>query len=311
VNFRTTIPKPNAKIKIGVKDKLFFMGSCFSDQIAKICSDHFLKTITNPFGVIFHPIPLFSLLEKCLHQQNITENHLIFYENKAYFPFAHSVFSGDQPKALLQKINNHLLQTREDLINAKHLFITLGSCFAYRHKALDVLVANCHKLPATFFNKELTGLPELNNKFNSFYQALKTENPKINIHFTISPVRHLKDGMIKNNRSKARLIECCHQWVENNTNIHYFPSYELLMDDLRDYRFYNEDMIHPNKQAIQYIWEYFKSSYFDEQGIRFLAEAEKVVKLKNHTILDPSKEESQKFEEKRMFEIQKFLKKYD
>jgi hypothetical protein len=196
---------------------------------------------------------------------------------------------------VLYTINNRITKGTKHLKQAKFLLITLGTAYVYEEKSSRQVVANCHKVPNFNFNKKLLTKQEIIDSYTKTLVKIKDLNPDINIVFTLSPVRHIKDGVIENKRSKAILLTAIHELVEQNDNVSYFPSYEIMMDDLRDYRFYEKDMIHPNQVAIDYIWDKFSKVYFTDETKQLIKEVESLKKDLAHKPFNENSKEHQKF----------------
>ena len=245
-------------------DGIVLQGSCFSDEISAhlIATGHSVSRAS--FGTIFHPTMLAMNLLNCF-EENVSER--IFQREEIFFSWdcSSTVFASSEEK-LLEKLSITRNQLKQDLSDSKLLVVTFGSAWGYELIETSELVANCHKLPQSNFQKFLSSPYEMVQDWMLVLDKLKELNPALHIVFTVSPVRHIKDGLIENNLSKARLIEVVQQ-LSIEENCHYFPSYELLMDVLRDYRFYASDKIHPSEEAVEFIWEKFQETYFSDETI--------------------------------------------
>ena len=275
------------------------MGSCFSDHIGERFQSLGLSVLTNPFGVIFHPIPLLEILLNALQCEfNYSSENLFEFENRFYSLAHHGAYSDESEEKLLHSLNQDLNKLRSGLSDSKTLCLTLGTSWGYENEG--VIAANCHKLPQSFFKKTLTSSVFIQNKLKEVIDALQRLNSSMNIILTVSPVRHVKDGLIENNRSKAQLLSAVHNICDSEKSIFYFPSYELIMDDLRDYRFFKEDLIHPTDVAVDYVQEAFLKFGFDEESILAVKDLQKFQAFYRHRV---SNENSQahklKIEEKR------------
>lgn len=259
MEFRTKIKIPKSSFSITHQDKILLMGSCFTENIGEYLCDYGFKINVNPFGIVYNPISIFSNLNALIEKKTYTENDLS-KKNELYLSFDHhGSFSGINKDKILAAVNEQIETANLHLSNSKFIFITPGTSYVYKHIAQDKIVANCHKIPNIEFEKRLLTIEEIIEAFNLIKDKLKD---KI-ILFTVSPVRHWRDGAVENQRSKSILIESIHRIIAQNKNCFYFPAYEIMMDELRDYRFYEEDMIHPNAVAVKYIWEQFALTYFD------------------------------------------------
>ncbi|CAM1342644.1 GSCFA domain-containing protein [Tenacibaculum amylolyticum] len=293
---QTQIPlKKQPHYQIDYDSKLFLVGSCFSENIGQKLSYYKFQTQQNPLGILFHPKAIENLIEKAINETTFNETS-IFELNERWHSFeAHSTISTANKILLLENLNNAIQLTTQQITNATHIIITLGTAWVYRHIASDTIVANCHKVPQKQFLKELLSVDEIAECLDSICSLIKAVNPKASILFTVSPVRHIKDGFVENQRSKSHLLAGIHQIIEPRKQRFYFPSYEIMMDELRDYRFYKEDMIHPNTIAIQYIWEKFQETWFSNSAYNTLKEVEEIQRGLAHKPFNPSSEAHQKF----------------
>ena len=274
LKFKLTLASKRSENSIGYRDSLFLIGSCFSENMGAKLNTHLFKVFENPHGILFNPISVAQSLSDCIHNKQYTEADL-FQLNEVWNSWQHhSRFSGISSKEALDKINNSIAKAHTFLKTADHIVITLGSAWVYQLNsqsphAAGLVVANNHKAPATWFDKALMKPDALVLLLNKMVKDLLQFNPHLQIIFTISPVRHLREGLVENNRSKAVLIQAVHEIVDSTENVAYFPSYEYVIDDLRDYRFYAEDLVHPNYAASNYVWEKWIETYMNEetQGI--------------------------------------------
>ncbi len=274
--------------------KICLLGSCFSEHIGEKLSYYKFDTFQNPFGILFHPNAIENLLIKAINQEEFTTDDL-FYINERWHCFeAHSALSNSDKEILLASLNTAVKETYKTLQIASHIIITLGTAWTYRYIETDAIVANCHKVPQKKFLKELLSVEEVSASVENCIALLKSVNPRITTIFTVSPVRHLKDGFVENQRSKAHLLAGIHQHVSKRHFVHYFPSYELMMDELRDYRFYAEDMIHPNSLAINYIWEKFQHAWISHESEKTIETVENIQKGLAHKPFNPNSEQHQK-----------------
>lgn len=255
---------PDFKNKIEYIDRVLLLGSCFSQNLGDKLINAKFDARYNPFGTIYNPISLAKVLERSLNLDFVKEVD-IFQNNDVYSHFdVHSTLSGLKQCEVSSKINAEIQQTHDDLKKIKYLFITFGSSIGYKSISNDEVVANCHKLPKNNFIKSFISIDESHSRLKAILNQIKTLNPDLQTIFTVSPVRHTKEGLIENNRSKARLIELSHLLCESGKDVFYFPAYEIIMDELRDYRFYGRDLIHPNDIAIDIIWDIFCDRFLSE-----------------------------------------------
>jgi len=298
-NFNFTFPIPTQEYKIEFDKSILFLGSCFSDEIgkqAKLCG---LKSIANPFGTLFHPI---AIGQSILDSLNETKSCKWVQKDDVFF---HWGSSGKIHAYSQLELENKLIIEQElqktELKLASHLFLTFGTAKGYRLKENKELVANCHKQHPSLFEIKVSKAHEIVDFWQPLIQQLKRLNPNLQLIFTVSPVRHLKDGIVENNRSKAELLLAV-EILSEIENCSYFPSYEIVLDELRDYRFYNSDFSHPNELAISYVWERFSRTFFSEET-RINSEKVRAIKIAlNHKGLY---EKSFKLQEHQLLTLQK------
>jgi hypothetical protein len=289
INIKTLDPS------ITYKDKILLTGSCFTEHIGNFLLENKFNVLQNPNGILFDPASVASSLLSYVQNKKYSE-HDLFYLNETWNSWQHhSRFSSVDKSECLQRINQSQQQAHEVLKDADWLIITLGSAFTYKLVENLNSVANCHKAPAQNFNKHLNTIEEIVTAFDSVIHQLFHFNNKLKIIFTISPVRHLRDGVVDNNRSKARLIEAVHHLVNKFDKLYYFPAYELVIDVLRDYRFYDVDLAHPNYAATQFVLEKFSESCFDQSTKALLEEIKKIVIAKKHKPFNPQSSLHKKF----------------
>jgi len=286
-------PKP-FEVKINHQQNLLLIGSCFTEQIGSKLTNHKFSVLDNPNGILFNPVSITKSISSYIDNKQYTEADL-FYQNECWNSWEHhSRFSKPDITECLSGINESQSKANAFLKSADWLLITLGSAFVYELENKEV-VANCHKVPTDKFNKRLLSAAEVFNNLDEMITKAVLFNPHLKIIFTISPVRHLRDGFIENNRSKATLIQAVHQLTEKNTDCFYFPAYELIIDDLRDYRFFAEDMVHPNYAATNYVWEKFITTCIDETSQQLMKEIAVIIAAKNHKPFNPKSEQHKKF----------------
>ena len=298
MKLQTQIPlKKETKNLINYDSNIFLLGSCFSENIGNKLNHFKFQSIQNPFGILFHPKAIETLITNAVNQK-VYSSEDVFLQNEVWHSFdVHSSLSSENDKSLLKKINSAISVTNKKLKEASHIIITLGTSWVYRFIETDTIVANCHKIPQKKFLKELLTVDEITKSLSTILVLLKSINKNIHITFTVSPIRHLKDGFVENTQSKSNLISAIHT-ILVDTNVSYFPSYEIMMDELRDYRFYAEDMIHPNKTAINYIWEKFVDTRFSEESLPTMKEIEAIQKGILHRPFHEKSEQHQHFLEK-------------
>ena len=303
MQFQIPIRIPNLKPPVTYHDKLLLMGSCFTEHIGNYLADVKFQTLQNPNGILFDPLSVCRSLVSYIDNKAYKEDDL-FYLNEAWHSWQHhSKFSHPDKDAALQNINASQRQAHSFLRSAEWLIITLGSSFIYQFSAsqneLKAVenrpVANCHKAPAKFFTRHLCTIEETVTALDGTLFRLFHFNPNLKIIFTISPVRHLRDGVIENNRSKARLLEAAHHLVNKFDKLYYFPAYELVIDVLRDYRFYDIDMAHPNYAATQFVLENFFEHCIAPDAKMLAEDIRKIVIAKNHKPFNAASLQHQQF----------------
>ena len=278
MKLQTKIPlKRKTQNLIDYQSNILLLGSCFSENIGDKLSYFKFQSTQNPFGILFHPKAIENLITNTSNKKVYSSDDLI-YQNEIWHSFdAHSSLSSASENELLNKLNVAISLTNKKIKEASHIVITLGTSWVYRYIETDTIVANCHKIPQKKFLKELLSVSEISESLARSISLIKSINSDAAVIFTISPVRHLKDGFIENTQSKSHLIAAIHTLV-NKQDVSYFPSYEIMMDELRDYRFYAEDMIHPNKTAINYIWRKFIDTWFSEETKSIMKEIDEIQK---------------------------------
>lgn len=309
-NFRTTFQVEPPKFKISYADKIMLVGSCFSENIGKKLLDYKFQTLINPFGILFNPISVADSLLRILNQEKFKEEELHFHNDLWYSFSHHGKFSNASKSQTLTTINDSLLRAHIFLFESKFLIITLGTAWVYEHIASEKIVANCHKIPQKAFKKLLLTPEKIIEQFEKLQAAFTGNDLNINVIFTVSPVRHSKDGFIENQLSKSILHLAIHQYIKKNVSAYYFPAYELMMDDLRDYRFYAEDMIHPNAQAIDYIWDIFKDAVISTEDVKIMMQIQEILKAIQHKPHHPHSEKYEDFCKAYIGKLQHIRKKF-
>ena len=295
MQLQTIIPlKKETRNPIDYNSKLLLLGSCFSENIGNKLNYYKFQTNQNPFGILFHPKAIENLITNAINEKKYLPENLVFQNERWHCFDAHSHLSSPDKNELLDNLNSAISATNKQLKEATHVIITLGTSWVYRFIETDSIVANCHKIPQKKFLKELLSVDEVTESLEATVSLLKSVNKDVNILFTVSPIRHLKDGFLENTQSKSHLITAIHS-ILNKNNTFYFPSYEIMMDELRDYRFYAEDMVHPNKTAINYIWKRFIETWFPENSQTTMQAVETIQKGISHRPFNEHSEQHQKF----------------
>lgn len=296
MQFRTEIPVATSDFQIDYQSDLLLLGSCFAENIGRKLDYYKFKNKVNPFGIVFNAVSLEKLVDRSVHQKHFTEED-VFHHNDLWHCFeVHSELSHPNKEIFLNTLNQLLDSTHAYIARISHCLITLGTSWVYRFKESNEIVANCHKVPQKSFTKELLSVAQNVTSLQNIVSLIQSINPKVKFVFTVSPVRHIKDGFFENNVSKSHLFAALYQAFDfKNPTFDYFPSYEIVMDELRDYRFYDRDLLHPNAVAIDYIWECFSKMYFNESTLLTLKEIETVQKGLHHKSFTPESEAHQKF----------------
>lgn len=295
MQFRTSFDILPFRSTIAHNSRLFAMGSCFSEMIGEKLTERKFRVLRKPFGTIFNPHALFLLLETSLSETPLEEALIVEHQGRFYHYQAHSTISAPSKERLVELILHQQQAAKQELGEATHLFLTFGTAHVYELVASGQIVANCHKQPRKLFQKRLLQLHEMMHSFRDFYKLLQAINPSAEIIVTVSPVRHIKDGIPENQLSKSLLRILCHEMAQECPQVSYFPSYELMMDDLRDYRYYKDDMIHPTPFAENYIWEQFKKTYFDNEALNTIKKIDGVLNDLQHRPFHPESASHQQF----------------
>lgn len=308
--FRTEVHITPSPDKITHRSNIFFIGSCFTENIGVRMEEYKFRVDINPFGINYNPASVARNIEFLLDKKTFTRDKLHYY-NERWFSFDHhSRFSHPDPDQCLALINNRLRLSSRNLIETDFFIITFGTAWVFERKKTGTIVSNCHKMPSNEFNRYLLSVDQIVQTFSDLINRLKDQIPRLKIIFTVSPVRHWKDGPVMNSVSKSALILSVHELVNRFANVTYFPGYEIAMDDLRDYRYYDEDLLHPNNQMVNYIWNKFCQVYFEEETIEIIKEIDKLITARNHKPFNPGSKQHKRFLEKQLETIRKLYTKY-
>lgn len=281
MKFRTEIPTPKYPFDINYQDKLMLVGSCFSDHIGNFFQEMRFDTLSNPFGTLFNPVSIANALKMSMNPELFNEQHIDFFNEKWISYAHHGKFSHPDKETFWQNISQNLNRAHNFLSSANYLFITFGTAYCYRLIERDLIVANCHKIPTAQFEKQLLTIEQIVGFYQDLLEQLRQFNPQLKTIFTVSPVRHLADGFHENQISKSILHLSINQLIDN-TNTFYFPSYEMVQDDLRDYRFYAADLCHPSDAAVTYIREKLTDAFFTLETQERMKEVVKENKAQGH-----------------------------
>ncbi len=295
MKFRTEIKTDRLKKPVAPGARLLLMGSCFSEHMAGRLRESGFNVLSNPFGNVYNPLSLLYLLKRIREKKGVQPEEM--FENEGLwhsFDF-HSRFSGMDCKETMKKMNSQIDDAASFLKRTDILFLTFGSARAFFRKDTDMPVNNCHKLPARNFDHRLLSVLELEKSWKKELENIKKINPDLRIVFTVSPVRYLKDGFFANSLSKARLIEFIYRLQEELGETEYFPAYEIFMDDLRDYRFYDSNLTHPSEMGIKYVWEKWLDQFSDNDTRLIIARVQRIVKGLSHRPAHPASEVHRQF----------------
>lgn len=323
MKLQTEIPLKPEENQIDYSSKILLLGSCFSENIGAKFDYYKFQNFQNPFGIIFNPVSIEKLVVRAIENNFFSEED-IFQHNEIWKCFeVHSELSSSNKDEFLKNLNAALQNLRETLFSSTHIIFTFGTAWFYRNIESNEIVANCHKLPQKNFTKELLSIERISISIQNIFKKISEVNPHAIIINSVSPVRHIKDGFVENSLSKAHLLSAIHDFKNqhfdrlsaaqskiSNQQSHYFPSYEIMMDELRDYRFYTEDMLHPNNTAIEIIWQKFSQVWISSKTESLQKEIASIQSGLLHRPLSPNSDEHQQFSEKLQQKISSLQQKY-
>lgn len=309
MEFRTKIEIPKSGLAISHKSSMLMFGSCFIENIGKLLIDNKFNVNLNPFGVLYNPRSISQALRLLIEKKKFTVNDVFEYKGLYHSFYHHGVFSNIDIDKCIGEINTKIEKSSADLRQTDILFITFGTAYVFRSKKCNMVVGNCHKLPASDFDRYRLSVDDIAGDWESLIGELKQINPALQIIFTVSPIRHMKDGAHENQLSKSVLLLAIDKLREKTDGLHYFPSYEIVLDELRDYRFYNDDMTHPNTMAIKYIWERFSDTYFSAEAHPVMEEWNKIYLALNHRPFNAETDEYKHFLRQTLLKIKAFNEK--
>lgn len=300
------------QLQISYTSKIVLLGSCFAENIAEKFNYFQFQNFSNPIGVLFHPKAIESFIKRVVSGVVYTDEDVFFYNEQWHCFEVHSVLSHPEKAVLLEQLNDARVKTAEQLVSATHISITLGTAWVYKHIETDKIVANCHKVPQKAFNKKLLTVNEIAESLQSIQRLIKAVNNRACFIFTLSPVRHLKDGFVENQISKAHLISAIYSVISPHDNLggYYFESYEIVLDELRDYRFYKDDMLHPNALAVAYVWEKFVTVWVTKEAQSTMLKVDSIRKSMTHRPFNAQSDAYQKFRSNLMVKIEKLKIEY-
>jgi len=293
--FQTKVEIPLSDIKISFEDHIMTLGSCFAENIGKKMENVYFDTDINPFGVLFNPVSIRKSIELLVQNRTFTKDDIFEYRS-LWQSFSHSsLFTDSTSEGCLNKINSRLNTAREFLRDTKIILITFGTAWVFEEKKSGRVVSNCHKLPASEFTRRRLTVDEIVDDYKTLIQKIQVVLPNLQIIFSVSPIRHWKDGAHENNISKSTLLLAIDELQKEIENVLYFPAYEIQMDELRDYRFYAADMLHPSEVAVDYIWNRFSDTYFSSQTVELKKRLEKLNSDISHIPIHPDSAEYKSF----------------
>lgn len=302
---------PEASFPISHQSKILSMGSCFAQTIGQKMRDHKFDCLVNPFGTIFNPHSINTLLEAALFDDHFAEDEFLERDGLFFHYSTHSDLVAASKEELVEKLSKQKGLTKEYLASGSHLILTLGTAWVYELAESGSIVANCHKLSTQNFNKRLLSLSKLEMSLGLLFDNLSRIYPDMKIILTVSPVRHLKDGIPENQLSKSMLRVFCDSMEKKYNSVSYFPAYEIMIDELRDYRWYKSDLIHPSAEAENYIWEKWKSSYFSSETQLKVDQINKIKQELAHRPLNPNSEAHRKFQSSLLQKLERLNAEFD
>jgi hypothetical protein len=308
--FRTEVNVAPSVHKINHKSGILFIGSCFTENIGTRMTEYKFDVDINPFGIVYNPLSVKQNLEIIFSGEKYAVSDLYNYQDSWISFDHHSRFSFPEPELCLKEINRRIEYSHSRIRTIQYLIITFGTAWIYRIAESGRLVSNCHKLPADFFVRELLKTENFLSDYRHLITDLRKVNPGLRIIFTVSPIRHWKDGPVQNSLSKSILILTIHELLKIFDSTEYFPAYEIAIDDLRDYRYYEEDMLHPNSQMINYIWNKFCQTYFEDETLQIMKDIGKLNAALKHKPFHPGTPKHREFLLKQMDYVRTLIEKY-
>lgn len=290
MDLQTIIKLEKPEFKIGYDTRMMMLGSCFVENIGEKLDYFKFDVDINPCGIVYNPVSVANTLQILMEGKRFTTNDLLQNGDRWVSFSHHGSFSDRDPLRCLQKMNERLELSSAHFAQTDVLVITWGTAWVYRYRQSGQLVSNCHKFPSASFDRFRLGIADIVNLYSDLLPRLKESNPPLKVLFTVSPIRHWKDGAHGNQLSKAVLLLAIDELMQRFDFVSYFPSYEIVMDELRDYRFYAEDMLHISPQGVNYIWEKFKGQYFTTETLDFMKRIDKLNKILLHRPSDPDSE---------------------
>lgn len=295
MNFRTQVELPKKEINITHSERIMLWGSCFVENIGKLLVENKFRCEVNPLGILYNPLSIAKSLQQVLMKKVYEERDLFQTAGVWHSWMHHSDFSSCSLDSCLKKINGGIMKVAENLSDTDWMVVTLGTAYVYSLRQTQEVVGNCHKQPEKLFVRKRLEVSEIVEVWKSLLDELRALNPRLKVLFTVSPIRHAKDGMHGNQLSKSTLLLAVDELCSTCSDCYYFPSYEIMMDELRDYRFYADDMLHPSAKAVEYIWECFCQCYFSKETMGVMKEWEDIKKALEHKPFDVQSEAYRRF----------------
>ena len=286
---------------------ILFLGSCFADEVGGICRGLGFNAHVNPFGVLYNPVSIANAVRRLHSGKPFSHEDVVKVGGEFFCTFSHNTdFWNSSEEALVSNVNHHLAEAHERFAQSKWIVLSLGTAWVYRYRVTQEVVANCHKMPSQLFDRYCLSVESVSKCLSDLLQAF----PDKQFVFTVSPLRHLKDGLHGNQLSKSTLLLAVNEVCERFDNAHYFPAYEILMDELRDYRFYKEDMVHPTEQAVRYIWERFVDFAINPSEKPAMQAASELKQMLHHKPLFPNSDAYRKFEQQRQQKAEELAERF-
>lgn len=310
MNFRTQVKLPEGATEIRHSEQIMLFGSCFSENIGNLLVENKFGCDVNPFGVLYNPASISKALESILTKEAYAEEDLFHASGMWHSWMHHSDFSASSPDEALALMNFRLAKAKNNFAKASWLMVTFGTAYVYANKETDEVVGNCHKMPERMFRRSMLDVKTIVEEWQGVLKKCREVNPDLKVLFTVSPIRHAKDGMHGNALSKATLLLAIDEICQTCPSCHYFPSYEIMMDELRDYRFYADDMLHPSRMAVEYIWQCFGRCYFSAETQAIMKEWAEIRRGLEHKPFCPDSEAYQKFLSQIVLKITRIKEKF-
>lgn len=270
---------------------IFSIGSCFADEMGRRLTDLRFKTLTNPLGIAYNPVSMAQQIRYICRPSRWSAESVFEFDSKWRHDDIHSRLSATSREAFVSLVKEELQKSHAHIQRSSLFIITLGTAYGWRRKSNGLIVGNCHKQPGHLFDRELLDASVIREALEMIHTQLTDIQPSIELVVTVSPIRHLRDGIVDSQWSKSRLIDCCRTWAERHESVYYFPAYEIMMDELRDYRFYQADKIHPSEEAVNFIFDKFFQQYFYSIDKDIIRQINKINKLKGHRASSPTKQD--------------------